>query len=104
MNAMSAYRDGVKQLNRDKQMTIKTEYLDQFNPMRRAKVEAALDRQMRLDGRYMFRWQVAELLAADAPRVDSAKGRLYHGPNGYFYDVSSLTQTCVDYVMWLANR
>jgi hypothetical protein len=74
------------------------------SPLRRAKARAALERQMRLDGRYMFRWQMAEEMATRPMlRLDSAKGRLYHGADGRFYDVASLTSTAVDYIIWLTG-
>jgi hypothetical protein len=82
---------------------IRPEYLAQFPPMQRAKVEAALDRQIRLDGQYMFRWQVAEKFATDQPCIDETRGRFYHGRDGYFYDLGQITRTAADYAVWLAR-
>lgn len=83
-------------------MTRLAEYLETTqSPMRRAKVAAALNRQMRLDGVYYPRWRVGECLAGLEPRRDEAKGRLYHGDQGHFYDISALTVTLVDYILWL---
>jgi len=56
-------------------MGIRSDYLALFAPLHRSKVELALDRQMRLNGEYMFRWQAAERLSKGAFRLDSDKGR-----------------------------
>src|ERR1700761_3760551 len=68
------------------------DYLSQFPPMKRAKIQAAMDRYMRLDGVAMSRWEAARrLLGQGGLRHDPVKARLYHGADGCFYDVSALT-------------
>jgi hypothetical protein len=80
-------------------------YLSQFEPMQRGKMRLALDRQMRLNGRAMFRWQAAnELAAGPYLRLDEVKGRLYTSEEGTFFDVSALTKTLVDYTMWIREQ
>lgn len=88
---------------------ISEEYLATFQSMQRAKVSAALERQMRLDGVYMFRWQVAEKLANSASlRIDDARGRLYHkrydGDVETFYDVRAITASAARYAVWLRDN
>lgn len=86
-------------------MGISADYLDQFTPMERAKVEAALDRQMRLDGRYMWRWEVAEHLAKLPDlRVDRVRRRVYHGDSGHFWALPDITDRCATYAEWLAEQ
>jgi hypothetical protein len=83
---------------------IRPEYLAQFPLLQRYKVAAALDRQTRLDGQYMFRWQVAEKFATDQPRIDETRGRFYHGQDGYFYDLAQITRTAAEYAVWMAHQ
>jgi hypothetical protein len=79
------------------------DYLARFEPMRRAKVQAAMDRFTRLNGKVMRRWDAADLLVTRRVRLDAAKSRLYVGDSGSFYDVSALTATAVAYIMWKAG-
>lgn len=84
---------------------VRSEYLDTFAPMQRAKVSAALERQMRLSGVYMFRWQAAEKLAqSERFERDEKRGRVYVSNAGVFYDESALTKSLVDYVIWIRER
>jgi hypothetical protein len=78
------------------------DYLDRFAPMQRAKVQAAMDRFMRLDGALMRRWDaMAKIAETGNVRHDTARARVYHGEQGCFYDVASLSATAVAYLMHL---
>ncbi len=77
-------------------------YLERFEPMQRGKVRNALERQGRFNGRYLFRHQYAEELATKPfLKLDAAKGRLFTSEEGTFFDVKALTQTLVDYALYL---
>ena len=81
---------------------IAQEYLAQFNSMQRAKVEAALTRQHRVNGVAEWRYQTAERLAANpAFRIDLDKGRVYTSEDTFF-DLTTLTKSLTDYAAWLS--
>jgi hypothetical protein len=76
-------------------------FLATLEPMARGKARQALERQMRLSGRTMFRWQAAEELAANpSVRIDETKGRLYTSEK-VFYEIKDLTKTLVEFVRFI---
>lgn len=88
-------------------MSIESMYLTQFNPMRKAKIVAALERQFRFNGVFMTRETAARILARrDGVRRDN--GRLYSFNSDVglevFNTVADLTDTTIDYVLWLHDQ
>lgn len=66
--------------------------------LRRARAGAALNRQMRLDGVYMWRRDAALKLLPRYVRVDGGR---FHTVEGTFYEVRDLTKTLVDFIRYL---
>lgn len=84
-------------------MSRREEFLATFAPMQRAKAEAALDRQMRFDGRYCFRGTEVERRIAEGCTVMlSRQGeRRLAWPNGVFLDEKQISKTAMDYAEFL---
>ena len=81
------------------------EYLKTISdPMERGRVRKALERQMRLNGKTMWRWEAAEYLAKlPMFRYDETRGRVYTTEDNFF-DVSSLTLAVARYAKWLLEK
>ena len=78
-------------------------FLATFEPMQRAKVEAALLRQQRWDGRPAFRHVEMERRVREGAKIElSRQGtRRLVNPSGSFLDEAQITKTAMDYAAFL---
>lgn len=81
------------------------EYLATMSPMAAGKARKALERQQGFNMQFYRRHEYAEKLATmPGVHVDYDKGRVYTSPDGRFFDISAVTVTFADYLVWLMSR
>lgn len=79
------------------------QFLAQFQPMQRAKIAAALDRQMKFDGRPNFRGSEVERRVASGCRVVVVhdERRLIDPVSQTFLGEKQISKTAMDYAAFL---
>ena len=78
-------------------------YVETFGPMQKARVSAALDKQVQSRDRLISRADLVQEMVGDGARIvpHPTDGRKLQRPNGSFIEESRLTKTGMDYAAYL---